>query len=135
MRSRMNQLVAVLAIAVVTMALFAGSALADAETATDGPQADPGSGQMFGGMMGGMDQETWGEMIQHMNEIHGPEQTAQMLQWMNQEDGHCTDGEGYGEMMGSGFGGMLQHGFSGIMGWGFNGFNGMGSMMGGVAGQ
>jgi hypothetical protein len=119
MKSRISQLVAVLAIAAVTVALFAGSALADTEAPADGSQAIPGFGQAFGGMMDGMDQATWGEMIQHMNAIHGPELTGKMIQWMNQGGSHCTEGGGQASMMG----------------WGFNRFNRAGSMMGGAAGQ
>ncbi len=131
MKSRINQLVAVMAIIAVAGALFTGSVLAQSDTPAEGAQNDPGVGQMFGGMMGEMDQETWGEMIQHMNEIHGPELTGKMIQRMN-EGNHCSEDGGFQGMMGDGFEGMMGNGFGRMMGWGFNG---PGSMMGSQAGQ
>ncbi len=121
MKKRISQLAAIAAMVIVTVALFTGNALADTETPADTSQIDPGAGQTWGGMMGGLDQEAWGQMIQHMNEVHGPELTGQMLAWMNEEGAHCTAGDAEG---------MMGRGFSGMMGQGFNGFHRFGSMMG-----
>ena len=131
MKSRISQLVAVLAIVAVAGAIFAGSALAHPEAPADGSQDGAAPGWMYGGMMGEMDQELWGQMIQRMNEVHGPELTGKMIQWM--EDGnHCGGEGGFQGMMGSGFGGMMGNGFNGMMDWGSNG---PGSMMGNILGQ
>ena len=116
MKNRIGQTVAVVAIAAVTVALFAGSVLADPGTPGGGLSTEPGFG-----MMGEMDQETWGEMIQHMTQVHGPELTGKMIQWMNEEGGHC-DGEGsFPGMMGWGFNDMMRIGFGEKMDWGSNG--------------
>ena len=74
-----------------------------------------------------MGQETWGEMIQHMTQIHGPELTGQMLQWMSSEDMPCDEDGGPGHMMG--------HGSGGMMSWRFNGSNRSGAMMGNALGR
>lgn len=67
-------------------------------------------------------------MIQQMIQIHGPEKTGQMIQWMSENDAPCDEGGGSGHM-------MMGHGFGGMMGWRFNGNSGSGSMTGNVFGR
>jgi hypothetical protein len=130
MRTLNKQLITVLALAFLALYLFSGNVLADAETPGDPSEAVVPNGtaqESSGSMMDWMGQEAWGEMIQHMTQVHGPELTGQMIQWMNSEDMPCDEAGGPGHMMGNGFGGM--------MGWRFNGNSGGRSMMGNFFGR
>ena len=131
MKSSFGIFVAVVGTAALFLALFASSALAQAGTTEDSPSAGAGFG-----MMGQMDQETWGEMVQHMIEVHGSETTAKMIEWMNEKGEDCPGQGGFPGMMGWGFGGASRFGFGGRWGHSYggmmgNGAYGPGSMMGG----
>ena len=148
MKTGIGRVVAVMAVAALLLALLAGSALAQTGTTDGSPSEDTGFG-----MMDQIDQGTWGEMIEHMIQVHGPETTAKMIEWMNEEDGDCPMEGGFPGMMGWGYGGYgrngfgrnsyggwMGHGHGGMMGWGTSGpgswmgwgFHRPGSMMGGA---
>ena len=92
--------VAVMGIALLAFALFVGTALAQSDEPAQSEAPTPGWS-----MHAQMDPQLYGQMIQHMNEVHGPEFTAEMVQRMNSgETCHGADGRGMGwdEEMGPG---------------------------------
>ena len=123
MQARSRKLFAVLTMAVLTLALFAGNALADTEAPDASSTPESSAQSRLTRMVDRMGQEAWGQMIQQMTEIHGPEQTGQMIQWMSQEDMPCDEGSGSGHM-------MMGYQSGGMMNRGFNGGGGSGPMMG-----
>ena len=97
--------VAVMGIALLAFALFVGTALAQSDEPAQSEAPTPGWS-----MHAQMDPQLYGQMIQHMNEVHGPEFTAEMVQRMNSgetchgpgADGTGWDGMGWDEEMGPG---------------------------------
>ena len=128
MQARTTKLFAVLTMVALTLALFAGNVLANAEVPAESSTPEGSSQSGLAQMVDRMGQETWGKMIQQMIQIHGPEQAGQMIQWMSQEDMPCDEGSGSGHV-------MMGHGYGGMMGQRFNESSGSGSMMGNAFGR
>lgn len=127
---------AMFATALLAVTLFVGSALAQAEDPT--LSEEPVTGW---NMHAQMDPEQYGRMIQRMNEVHGPEFTAEMVQRMNAgetchgagmaDDGHMGPGMmqgAQGHMMDGSYmrGGMMHSMMVGVQ----NMVRGVGHMMG-----
>lgn len=121
---RKNKWVAILGVTVMALGLLFGTAM-----------ADPGDeGENGWTMHEQMDPAHYGQMIQHMTEVHGAEFTAEMVQRMN-DGGHChqsgqdmMEGGMMQGMMGdfhSDGGGMMGHGFVGTANGFMRGVHGM----------
>jgi hypothetical protein len=106
-----KKIFAITTLFVLSLALFAGAALAQ------GPDNGKPGGGWPGPMQQWMGPEAWGEMIQHMTETHGPEFTTEMLQRMD-ETGGCHGEGDYDDMMD---GGMMGGAYGGMMGSGIGG--------------
>lgn len=101
---------AVLGAALLAVTLFIGSVLAQAETPTTNKEPTTG-----GHMHAQMDPALYARMIQRMNEVHGPEFTADMVQRMNAGEtchgaGMACDGPMGPGMMHGAHGGMMDGG-------------------------
>ena len=119
MSSQMKKLLTIVGVLALTLVLFTGTAWATPVTSGDNGNGDTDTSRLAQ-MIEWMGPENWGQMVQRMNQIHGSEFTARMIQQMNQS-GTCYDGDhsGPGSMMGRGFGGMMGQGFGNQMGPGF----------------
>ncbi len=99
MKRSHKPLLVLLSVFLISLLLFAGTALAQETT----PAGAPPAGGWLGQMQQWMDEVhgpgSWGQMIQHMTQVHGPEATGEMLQWMNETGGCHGSGAGFPGMM------------------------------------
>ncbi len=124
MKISRNKILFITSLLILSFVVFAGAALAQ------GPDGDNGK-SMLQQMQEWLSPEDWGAMVQHMNDVHGPEFTDQMLQEMD-ESGSCHGGDGYEDMdsmMGDSYDNMMGDGYGGMMGGSSGGGQSTGFMM------
>ena len=85
MKRYLGKISVVVSIAALAGLLLVGTAFAHAGEPVNGATNGNGIAQMIQWMGA----ENWGEMVQHMTQIHGAEWTSQMLQQMQEGDYDC----------------------------------------------
>lgn len=135
MNSQFKKLLTIAGVVALTLVLFTTTAWATPITPGDNGNGNANPSGLAQ-MIQWMGPANWSQMVQRMNQVHGPEFTGRMFQQMNQS-GACYDGEhsAPGSMMGRGFGGMMGQGFGNQMGPGFQNRDGNGQSGPGFGGS